>query len=156
MNFRDSEYLVPVFDFDILNMQLNTPLFILALVLVVMFLMNRLLFQPVLKTLDSRQGYLAGLSEEAERQKGEIQRLTEDYGQQLEKVRGEVAQVRQDARKEIQEAVDATLYQARQQADAELRQALSELDKEVEQAKSQLQQAAEGLAEKAANQILSA
>ena len=50
MNFRDSEYLIPIFDFDILNMQLNTPLFILALVLLVMFLMNRLLFQPVLRT----------------------------------------------------------------------------------------------------------
>ena len=54
MNFRDSDHLIPIFDFDILNMQLNTPLFILALVLFVMFFMNKLLFQPVLKALSVR------------------------------------------------------------------------------------------------------
>ena len=156
MNFRDSEYLIPIFDFDILNMQLNTPLFIFALVLVVMFLMNRLLFQPVLNSLESRESYLSGLGESAAAQREEIRRLTADYEQKLEQVRGEVTQVRQDARKETQQAMDAILYRARQQADAELRQALSELGREVEQARGELQQAAQGLAEKAANQILKA
>ena len=88
MNFRDSEYLIPIFDFDILNMQLNTPLFIFALVLLVMFLMNRLLFQPVLRTLESRESFLGGLAEAAAGQREEIQRLSEDYEQNLEKVRG--------------------------------------------------------------------
>ena len=156
MNFRDSDHLIPIFDFDILNMQLNTPLFILALVLCVMFFMNRLLFQPVLKALEERGSYLAGLSEGAAGQKAEFQRLTEEYEQKLDKVKEEVASVRQEARKEAQEAIDGILYKARQEADAELRQALSELDREVEQAKSDLQQAAGGLAEKAANQILNA
>lgn len=154
MNFRDSEYLIPIFDFDILNMQLNTPLFIFALVLVVMFLMNRLLFRPVLNTLESRESYLGGLSDAAAGQRGEIQHLGEDYEQKLEQVRGEVAQLRQEARKETQQVLDAILDSARQQAGAELRQALSELDREVEQAKGELRQAAQGLAEKAANQIL--
>ena len=154
MNFRDSEYLIPIFDFDILNLQLNTPLFILALVLVVMFLMNRLLFQPVLRTLESRESYLKGLSDAAVGQREQIQRLGEDYEQKLEQVRGEVNLVRQEARGETQQAVDAILDRARQQADAELRQALSELDREVEQVRGELQQAAQGLAEKAANQIL--
>ena len=156
MNFRDSDHLIPIFDFDILNMQLNTPLFILALVLFVMFFMNKLLFQPVLKALEERESYLSGLSEGAAGQKAEFQRLTEEYEQKLEHVKGEVAQVRQEARKEAQEAIDAILYKARQEADAELRQALSELDREVEQAKSELQQAVGGLAEKAAGQILNA
>ena len=156
MNFRDSEYLIPIFDFDILNMQLNTPLFIFALVLLVMFLMNRLLFQPVLRTLESRESFLGGLADDAAGQRVEIQRLSEDYAQNLEKVRGEVTLVRQEARQEIQQAVDAILDSARQEANAELRQALSELDTEVEQAKGELRQAAQGLAEKAANQILNA
>lgn len=156
MNFRDSDYLIPIFDFDILNLQLNTPLFILALVLFVMFFMNKLLFQPVLKALEEREGYLSGLSEGAAGQKTEFQRLTGEYEQKLEQVKGEVAQVRQEARKETQEAIDGILYKARQEADAGLRQALSELDREVEQAKSELQQAAGGLAEKAADQILNA
>ena len=79
MNFRDSDHLIPIFDFDILNMQLNTPLFILALVLFVMFFMNKLLFQPVLKALEERESYLSGLSEGAAGQRAEFQRLTEEY-----------------------------------------------------------------------------
>lgn len=156
MNFRDSEYLIPIFDFDILNMQLNTPLFIFALILLVMFFMNKLLFRPVLTTLESREGRLAGLSKGVAGQREEIGRLTADYEQKLEKVREEVAQVRQDARKETEEAVQVILSGARQDAQAELGQALSELGKEVEQAKSELRQAAQGLADKAANQILDA
>ena len=156
MSFRDSEYLIPIFDFDILNMQLNTPLFIFALVLVVMFFMNRLLFQPVLRTLESRKSYLSGLGEGVAAQREEIGRQTADYGQKLEMVRGEVAQVRQEARKETQEAVEGILHSARQEADAELRRALSELEKEVEQARGELQQAAQGLAEKATDRILNA
>ncbi|MCZ6844030.1 MAG: ATP synthase F0 subunit B [SAR324 cluster bacterium] len=156
MDFRASEFLIPIFDFDILNMQVNTPLFILALLLLVMFSMNKLLFQPVLKTLDARSAYLSGLNEDVAREKGEIQRLVEDYEQKLEQALAQVAQLRQEARKETQEAVDAIIYKARQEADAELRRALSELEQEVEQAKAELGRAAGGLAEQTANRILSA
>jgi F-type H+-transporting ATPase subunit b len=156
MNFKDSEHLIPIFDFDLLNLQLNTPLFIFALVLIVMLAMNKLLFQPVLRTLEERKAFLDGLNENAERQKEEITRLAETYEQDLEKVRGEVAQVRADARRESQQAIEAVLYKARQAADEDLREALAELNGEVEQAKGELALAARSLAEKTANQILSA
>ena len=156
MDHLQSEWIVEILKFGILNMQLNTPLFIFALILIVMFFMNRLLFQPVLKTLESRSAYLSGLNETAGGQSEEIRRLTEDYEQKLEQVRAQVAQVRAEARKETQEAVEAIIYKARQEADAELRQALSELQGEVEQARAELGQAAGGLAEKTANQILGA
>ena len=41
MDYKASPHLVRIFDFDVLHMELNTPLYILALVLVVMFLLNR-------------------------------------------------------------------------------------------------------------------
>lgn len=154
MNFRDNAF--SIFDFDLLNLQLNTPLFTFALVLIVMFAMNKLLFQPVLRTLDERKAYLEGLTKNAEGQKEEIARLAETYEENLEKVRGEVAQVRVEARKETQQGIAAVLYKARQEADQELREALAELQKEVEQVKQALGPAAHDLAEKTANRILSA
>lgn len=156
MNFRDSEYLLPIFDFDILNLQLNTALFILALVLTVMYFMNRLLFQPVLKTLEEREEFLESLARGAGEQRAEIAQLSENYEQELEKVKVQVAQVRQDARKEAAEPLEAIRYRARQEADLELRAALSELEQEVEAAKGELATAARDLAEKAATRVLGA
>ena len=156
MNFRDSEHLIPIFDFDLLNLQLNTPLFVFAVVLVVMFCMNKLLFQPVLRTLEERRSYLNGLIETAQANREGIEKLAETYEENLEKVRAEVAQVRADARRENQEAIGAVLYKARQEADQEFRAALAELEKEVARAREALARTARDLAEKTANQVLSA
>ena len=156
MDYRASDYLIPIFDFDVLHLQLNTPIYIFVLVLIVMFFLNRLLFQPVLKTLDARQAYLDKLQKSTSDQEEEIAKLTERYEVQLEVARKEVAQVRADARKEAQQAIDETLQQARQEADAELAKAMEELNREVEAARSGLGEAAQKLAEQATNRILNA
>ncbi len=154
MNFRDNE--ISIFDFYLLNLQMNTPLIMLAMVLVVILALNKLLFRPVLRTLEERKAYLDGLGATAGDQREEIARLADTYEVDLEKVRTEVAQVRTEARKETQEQIDAAIYKARQQADQELRAALSELEGEVRQAREALGPAARDLAEKTANRILSA
>ena len=154
MNFRDNA--ISIFDFDLLHLQLNTPLFMLALVLVVMFALNKLLFQPVLRTLEERKTYLDGLGATAGEQREAIARLADSYEADLEKVRDKVAQVRAEARKETQEQIDAAIHHARQQAGQELSAALAELEGEVRQAREALGPAARDLAEKTANRILSA
>ena len=113
MDFKASKHLIPIFDYDILHMQVNTPLFILLLVLVVMFCLNKLLFQPVLKTLDRRAGVLSKLAGEAESRKAEVERLTQSYEADLAKARMEVAEVRQLAHMEAERAAEAILAQAR-------------------------------------------
>lgn len=156
MDFKDSKYLVEIFDFNVLHMQLNTSLFVLALVFIVMFFLNTWLFKPVLRTMDRRRAHLDELNAAAEQHHGEIADLTREYETKLERVRAEVAQVRQEARKETQQAVEEILYKARQEADAHLRQALEALQGEIGQAREQLADAAGDLAEKAANRIVAA
>lgn len=156
MDFKTSSYVIEFFDFDVLHLQLNTPLFILVLVAIVMFFLNFWLFRPVLDTLDARRAHLEELGAATERNKGEIARLADEYEQKLEQARAEVALVRQDSRRETQEAVQAILYKARQEADAELRAALDLLQTEVARAKTELSGAAPGLAEKTASRIVNA
>lgn len=154
MNYKDSEFLVPIFDFDILHMELNTPLFILALVLIVMFFMNLWLFNPVLSTLENRRNFLKKLGETTDKQRDEIGELAENYDKRLAEVKVELSQSRAEAHKESQEAVKEILQQARHKSGEELEQALSTLRGEVEQARKTLGGSARTLAGKAAEMIL--
>ncbi len=156
MSYEESPYLVELFDFQILHMELNTPLYMLVLVLAVMFLMHKLLFRPVIRTLENREQLQASLREAASNRRKEIELLTQDYERNLARVRAEVAQVRQESHREAQEAVGAILEEARREARAEFDSAMDELRREVEQARAGLEQASRQLAEQAANRILRA
>lgn len=155
MEYTASEKLVRLFDFGMLHMEANTVVFIFILLLVVMFFMNRFLFSPVLRTLDARAGALETMRTQVENGKKEIAQLSENYQASLEKVRAEVGEVRAESRKEAAQQVEEILKKARSQADQTLKAALSELEKEVAQASTELSQAAQGLAQKTADRILS-
>jgi len=155
MDYRASEYLVPIFDFDVLHLQLNTPIYIFVLVVIVMFFLNKFLFQPVLNTLDTRKAYLNGLQETVEKQQAEIADLTEQYETKLEAAKNEVAELRKEARKSTQDSIDAILSKARQEADTDLQAALGELSKDVETARQALADSAKTLAEQTTTRILS-
>jgi F-type H+-transporting ATPase subunit b len=154
MDFRASPFYKPVFDFGILNLDLNTPLFILVLVVIVMIAMNRLLFRPVLLTLDRRAGALKALTDRAEQNKAEVDRLTQSYEADLAKARGEVATVRQKAHAEAAQATDAVLQQARKAAEGTLERAMAELSQDVQRAKGELAKSAQQLAAATANRVL--
>jgi F-type H+-transporting ATPase subunit b len=156
MDFKASPLYQPLFDFGILNLDLNTPLFILALVLIVMFCLNKLLFQPVLLTLERRQGMLERLSEEAERNRAEVERLTQTYEADLAKARAEVALARQLAHAEAERATEAVLKQARKTAEEMLDRAMTELRQDVARARAELPKAAQQLAAATANRVLKA
>ncbi len=156
MDYKQSPHLIEVFDFDILHMELNTPLFILALVLVVMFFLHRLLFRPVLRTLDNRAQTMGSLEEAAAKQHEQTRGLVEDYERQLADVRANVAQVRHEGAREAQQQMSVILEQARSEAQQELERAMGELEGEVQQARQELTAAAERLAEQATNRILQA
>jgi len=153
MNYKDSPHLVKIFDFDILHMELNTPLFILVLVLVVMFFMNKWLFRPVLRTLDNRAAHEKSLGDAVAGHRKEIDRLTAEYEASLVRVRGEVAQVRQDTHREIQQQVGAILEEARATAKGEFDTAMEALQGEVEQARRELGAKTQSLADQLTNRV---
>ncbi len=152
MDFK--QHAVQIFDFQILHLQANTPLFFLVLVLVLVFCLNRLLFRPVLRTLDKREQVMRGLRERVEGQQAELARLTESYQQQLARVRVEVEQVRTQAQAEARAAIEAVLQRAKQDADAQLRTALDELKRDADQARAGLAQSARRLAADTVQRLL--
>jgi F-type H+-transporting ATPase subunit b len=154
MDYR--QHAIEVFDFQILHLQLNTPLFIFVLLLVVMLALNYLLFRPVLRTLDGRQAEYDRLAQQAEQQKNELAALTEQYKRDLDRVRGEVEAVRQDAHANSHKAQVAVLEKARADADKALQSALAELKSDVDAARKSLGRTARQLAEQTAERMLTA
>jgi F-type H+-transporting ATPase subunit b len=156
MNYKASPHLIEIFDFDILHMELNTALYILVLVLVVMYFLNRLLFRPVLRTLDNRAALRESLDKAAGAHRDEVASLGKDYEARLADVRAEVAQVRQESSRQTQSDVDGILSQARKAAQQDFEAAMGDLHQQVEAAKRELGDASRRLAEQTTNRILRA
>jgi F-type H+-transporting ATPase subunit b len=154
MDYRASEFYKNIFDFDILFMDVNTPLYILVLVLIVMFCMHKLLFQPILRTLDARRAHADDLRQQQAVHEQEIEGLVQTYQRRLDEVKAEVARLRQDARADTQKTVQSILERARREADSAFQAAMTELQGEVTQARAELAQRAAMLAERAASRIL--
>lgn len=156
MDYKDSPYLIKVFDFDILHMELNTVLFTFVLVMVVMFFLNKWLFQPVLRTLDNRTALMKTLGEAVESHRGDIGRLTEEYEANLAKVREEVARVRQESQRKAQGEVTSIMEEARREAQSDFESSMTELRGEVENARKELGSQTRQLAEQLAGKIMPA
>lgn len=156
MDFKSSPHLIPLFDYDILHMQVNTPVFILVLVLIVMLCLNKLLFQPVLRTLDRRAGVLADLAARAEAQRAEVERLTQQYDADLAKARAEVATVRQLAHLEAGQATEEILKQAYKAAEESMDRAMTELRQDVARAWGELERDSRTLAAAVVDRVLGA
>lgn len=156
MNYTQSPHLIRVFDFDVLHMELNTVLYIFVLVLVVMFLLNKLLFRPVLRTLESRARLMTELEQAQQGHREQMERLAEDYEARLADVRAEVARVRQESGRETQGEVTAILERARQEAQSEFQAAMDDLRQQIDQARQELGEASRALAEQTTHRILQA
>ena len=154
MDYQASEHLIPIFDFGVLHLELNTALFILVLVLVVMYAMNRLLFQPVLRTLDNRAASMEQIREATARHAGEVEQLEKNYEARLAKVREEVLQFRNEARREAQAEVAAILDEAREASGRDLESSLSGLEEELKALRGELFAGVEGLSERITQRVL--
>ncbi|MDH5751227.1 MAG: ATP synthase F0 subunit B [Deltaproteobacteria bacterium] len=156
MNYLDSPYLQRVFDFDILHMELNTFLFMLVVILIVMVSLNTLLFRPILRTLDNRAALKNSLEKGVSGSMEEIQSLTEKYQLDLAKVLDQVASVRGESHKTTQKVVSEILEKSREESQQNFQQSLGELQKQMEAVRVQLADEARTLADKAAQKLLGA
>lgn len=155
-SYLDSPHLIPVFDYDILHMELNTYLYLLVLALVVMFFLKRWLFVPIVRTLDARAALRESLDADVARHREEVVQLVAQYEEDFAKVREEVAQVRAESHRETQRAVNEVLQQARAEGQQQFDAAMEQLRGQLEETRAQVSTMAQSLAEQAANRILGA
>lgn len=133
-------------DYGLLHFQLATPVFAFALLLIVMFLMNKWLFQPVFRTLNNRDKILDDGKAEIASVNAEVSRLTQEYETQLSAARKEVSDSYASARKEAQAQRDELLQKVRAKGEEELEKGKNTLQDEIKVAKEQLEKMTDTLA----------
>ncbi len=118
------------------------------------YLLNRLLFKPIRKTLDERAERIRESMEEAERIKQQALRADEEYQARQEEARREAAGIIARAREEARQERERIL----QQAEAEARQRRADAEAQIElERRDMLRQARQqvaGLAVLAAGRII--
>ncbi|MBF0290412.1 MAG: ATP synthase F0 subunit B [SAR324 cluster bacterium] len=141
-------------DYGLLHLQLATPVVVFILLLIVIFIMNKLLFQPVFRTLENRKKVTENSKAKAASANVEITKLREEYENQLNAARMDVSDTYTSARQEAQKQRDELIQQVRQAGEAELEKGKKTLVQEIETAKNQLKSLTENLAKITANRLL--
>ncbi len=122
--------------------------------LLLLWVLNRLLLQPILRTLDERANRIRTNLQEAERLREEAERQHREYQEQLQRAREDVRAMLAEANAQS----ERILAQAREQAERERQEALqrahAEIQREKEQAILELRNEVANLAIIAASRVL--
>ncbi|MGK5095033.1 ATP synthase F0 subunit B [Deltaproteobacteria bacterium TL4] len=141
-------------DYGLLHVQLATPLLMALTIFIMVVVLNKLLFQPVLRTLDNRKKIIEESKHTVETTRAHINKLSQEYEKKLESARVEINEVLNVARGEALKQKDALLAQARSAGDEEIERGKAKLQTEVESAKTLLQAISEQLAGVTAKHLL--
>lgn len=108
--------------------------------LLLVFLLHRLLYRPVLNMLDQRRERIREGQEAAERAQTEAEQLRQDYERQLEESRAHARKIMDDAAAAAERLRDESVANAQQEAQRILDRGREELRAEIEQARRELRQ----------------
>ena len=142
-------------DYGLLHLQLATPVVVFVLLLLVIFIMNKWLFQPVFRTLENRQKIVEDSKVQTAATNVEINELRVEYEEQLRAARLEVAETYSLARQEALNQNKTILREVGQLGEEELEKGKKSLSEELEIARLQLRTLTRNLATIATNRLLS-
>jgi F-type H+-transporting ATPase subunit b len=126
------------------NLGINLPGFLWHTFnfLLLLFLLSRILYKPIIGMLDERQRRIRESIDEAERVRAEAARADEERQAQLGRTRREIQdmlaqatqmaeRIQSEARRDAEQRAQQIVDRARQEAEAERSQAMGELRREV-------------------------
>ena len=126
----------------------------LAIFLVALFLLNRLVFRPLLGVWDRREELTAGTLKGAEEMTRKAEGAIAEYNENLAEGRAQATETRNELRQQGQGESSKILLSAREAAQAELEGARETLESEVAKIRADLQGEIESLAAEIGNRVL--
>ena len=118
-------------DYGLLHLQLATPTAVLIILFIMIVTLNKLLFQPVLRTLDNRNEVIDKSQNRVIQINEELERLKEDFQQKLDTVRTEVLHLRNVGHEKGITARETLITAERAELQAEHDKNIAELDGEI-------------------------
>ncbi|MDI6901205.1 MAG: F0F1 ATP synthase subunit B [Anaerosomatales bacterium] len=107
--------------------------------LVLLVVLGKFAFPPVMRMLDERAEKIRESLEKAEETRVEAERLLEEYKQQMAEARTEASSIIEQGRKVAENMKAEIVAQAREEADAEKRKAIEAIQSEKTAAMAELQ-----------------
>ena len=126
----------------------------LVIFLVALFLLNRLVFRPLLGVWDRREELTAGTLREAEEMTRKAESAISEYNEKLAEARAQATETRNELRQRGQAESSKMLLEAREAAQAELEGARGTLESEVAKIRTDLQGEIESLAGEISERVL--
>ena len=122
-------------DYGLLHLQLATPFAVLIVLFIMIFALNKLLFQPVLRTLDNRTAAIAKSEQTVIQVSEEVESLKQDFQKKLDAVRMEALHLRNTGHEEGLAERESMILEERKALENEIEKNIAELEGEIKSTK---------------------
>ena len=123
-------------DYGLLHLQLATPFAVMIVLFIMIYALNKLLFQPVLRTLDNRSDAIAKSQQSVIEVTEEVESLKQEFQQKLDALRTEALNIRNSAHEESIVERESMILEERQSLENELEKNITELEGEIKSTKT--------------------
>ena len=122
-------------DYGLLHLQLATPFAVMIVLFIMIYALNKLLFQPVLRTLDNRTDAIAKSEQSVIQVSEEVESLKQDFQKQLDALRTEALHLKNTGHEEGLAERESMILEERQTLENEIEKSISELEGEINSTK---------------------
>ncbi len=122
-------------DYGLLHLQLATPFAVLIVLFIMIYALNKLLFQPVLRTLDNRTDSIAKSEQNIIQVSEEVESLKQDFQKKLDSVRLEALHLRNTGHEEGLAERESMILEERKTLENEIEKNIAELEGEIKSTK---------------------
>ena len=123
-------------DYGLLHLQLATPFAVLIVLFIMIYALNKLLFQPVLRTLDNRTDAIAKSEQTVIQVSEEVESLKQDFQKKLDAVRMEALHLRNTGHEEGLAERESMILEERKTLENEIEKNIAELEGEIKSTKN--------------------
>ena len=141
-------------DYGLLHLQLATPVTVLVFILIMIFLLNKLLFQPVLRTLDQRKESVQGSIKQSERISKELERMQVDFQQKLDETRKGVMEIHHSTRNEAIRGREDLILKEREELETEMHNQSEKLQEDFASARKRFHELTKQLSSQVSERLL--
>ena len=141
-------------DYGLLHLQLATPFAVMIVLLIMIYALNKLLFQPVLRTLDNRSDALAKSQQSVIEITEEVESLKQEFQKKLDALRTEALHIRNSAHEESIAERESMILEERQTLENELEKNIAELEGEIKSTKTVFSKLNKELSKSISKQLL--
>ncbi|HDM32620.1 MAG TPA: ATPase [Deltaproteobacteria bacterium] len=135
--------------------QLNWTFFVqMVNFLVLMFILDRILYRPILKILDERDKKIETGQEKAKELLEKSEYMLKDYKEKISDAKVEALEIKNSAIKEAEEEANRIINDGRKKAEQILEEIKADAERQVETARKELESEVGAIASSIVNQVL--